>query len=61
MKNISCAASAIAKRLSPDMSDEAIRDACDFATYGELDCFQLDMLTDAVTRRLRRLTLTPAA
>ena len=32
---------------------DAVRDYCDIQTGGGLDCFQLDMLTDCVARRLR--------
>lgn len=32
---------------------DAVRDYCDIQTGGDLDCFQLDMLTDCVARRLR--------
>lgn len=41
------------------LSDEALRDAVDIATGGDLDCFQLDLLTDAVKSRLARLARPP--
>jgi len=32
-----------------------LRDYCDMATGGELDCIQLDILTDMTTERLVKL------
>lgn len=47
----------IAEHYRGDPDDqEAIRDECDFATGDDLDCFALDLLTDFVTRQLRRRT-----
>lgn len=55
-KELSGHADLVVKRLErnpmPDM--EAIRDICDHQTYGELDCFQLDLLTEMVEARLRK-------
>ena len=35
-----------------EMGWDGVRDYCDTRTGGELDCFQLDMLADMVTKRL---------
>lgn len=35
-----------------EMDLENVRDYCDMRTGAELDCFQLDMLADMVTKRL---------
>jgi hypothetical protein len=34
--------------------DDVLRDICDMQTGGELDTFQLDLLTDMVTLRLKK-------
>ena len=55
-KELSSHADIIAERFKgkgmPDK--EIIRDICDHQTYGELDDFQLDLLSDMVETRLRR-------
>lgn len=38
-----------------------LRDMCDLATATDLDCFQLDMLTDMVSRRINALRKKGAA
>lgn len=34
--------------------DDVLRDICDMQSGGELDTFQLDLLTDMVTSRLKK-------
>lgn len=46
-------AEAAIKKLNKEDSQETIRDICDMVSGGDLDCFQLDMLCDMVTRRLK--------
>jgi hypothetical protein len=39
--------------LTLDTADPAtVRDACDLASGGGLDCFQLDLLTDMTVKRI---------
>jgi hypothetical protein len=53
--NIANRANLIVSRDLIGLDDDALRDAVDIATGGDLDCFQLDMLTDAVKLRIERL------
>jgi hypothetical protein len=48
-------ADAIAKRFKAPASWEDIREVCDQATDGELDAMQLDLLTDMVETRLKKI------
>ena len=51
-KSISAIADEIALRCTPDMYWDAVREECDFSTGGEFDCVKLDILTDAVLKRV---------
>ncbi len=50
--DLKATASFAAKLLKKTDSQETIRDQCDLITGGDLDCMQLDILCDMVTRRL---------
>lgn len=50
--NLGLIADAIARRCDSTISDNALRDRADIWTEGELDTFQLDLLTGMVRDRL---------
>lgn len=51
--NMARTADRVARHISnPALPDDEVRDICDHLTVGDLDCFQLDMLTDMVKARM---------
>lgn len=65
MKGLKVIADRIAKRHHTAAMQEAwswadIRDECDGETYSDLDCIQLDILTDMVVARLEKVSGRPA-
>ena len=45
---------AFAKNMNFNYDWDSVRDYCDDVTYGDLDCFRLDMLTDWVLAALNK-------
>ena len=53
--DLKATADRIARTITHRHSWEQLRDVCDIATGGQLDAFQLDLLTDEVERRLENV------